>query len=175
MVFQGTVLGPPFWNLFFASCRHAVNIHSYTEVVFADDLNCYRKYHADVSDACIFKDLHKCQNSVHDWGKVQQVQFESTKESLHVLCSKQPMGDAFKILGIKFDTKLIMYEAVVGIVAETSSRLKMLLRVRPFYNVSALVNLYKCHVLSFIESGPPAYYHAAPSILKLMRFKTNFS
>ena len=126
------------------------------------------KYHADVSNACIFKDLHKCQNSVHDWGKVQQVQFESTKESLHVLCSKQPMGDAFKILGIKFDTKLIMYEAVVGIVAETGSRLKMLLRVRPFYSVSALVNLYKCHVLSFIESGTPAYYHSAPSILKLI-------
>ena len=136
--------------------------------MFADDLNCYRKYHVDASNRSILKDLHKCQSSVHDWGKIHQVQFESTKESLHVLCSKQPMGNAFKILGIKFDTKSIMYDAVVGIVGEAGSRLKMLLRVRPFYSVVALVTLYKCHVLSFIESGTPAYYHAAPSILKLV-------
>ena len=30
------------------------------------------------------------------------------------------------------------------------------------------MTLYKCHVLSFIESGTPAYYHAAPNILKLI-------
>ena len=168
MVFQGTFLGPPLWNLFFASCRHAVNVHQFIEVVFADDLNCYRKYHADASNVSIFKDLSSSQHSVHDWGKTQQVQFESTKESLHVLCSKQPQGDAFKILGIKFDTKLIMYDAVVGIVAEAGSRLKMLLRVRPFYIVRALVNLYECHVLSVIESGTPTFYHATPTILKLL-------
>ena len=43
MVYQGTALGPPLWNLFFASSRHAVNAHDFTEVVFADDLNSYRK------------------------------------------------------------------------------------------------------------------------------------
>ena len=168
MVFQGTVLGPPLWNLFVASCRHAVNVHLFTEVVFADDLNSYRKYHSDANHASIFRDLKKCQKSVHEWGKRHQVEFESTKESLHVLCSKQPRGDAFRILGIKFDTKLSMYDAVVSIVGETGSRLKMIHRVRPFYNVSALINLYKCHVLSFIESGTPAYYHATSSILKLV-------
>ena len=168
MVFQGTVLGPPLWNLFVASCRHAVNAHLFTEVVFADDLNSYRKYHSDASHATIFQDLTKCQKSVHEWGKCHQVEFEPSKESLHVLCSKQPKGDAFKILGIKFDTKLSMYDAVVSIVAETGSRLKMIYRVRPFYSVSALINLYKCHVLSFIESGSAAYYHATPSILKLI-------
>ena len=29
-------------------------------------------------------------------------------------------------------------------------------------------DLYKRHVLSFIESGTPAFYHATPSILKLL-------
>ena len=61
-----------------------------------------------------------------------------------------------------------MYDAVVGIVVEAGSKLKMLLRVGSFYSVSALINLYRCHVLSFIESGTPAFYHAAPSILKLL-------
>ena len=61
-----------------------------------------------------------------------------------------------------------MYKAVVCIVAEAGSRIKMLLRVRPFYSNRELISLYKCHVLSFLESGTPAYYHAAPSILKLV-------
>ena len=33
---------------------------------------------------------------------------------------------------------------------------------------SDLVCLYKCHVLLFIGSGMPAYYHATSSILKLL-------
>ena len=61
-----------------------------------------------------------------------------------------------------------MYEAVVRIAAESGARLKMLLRARAFYSVSDLMCLYKCHVLPFIESGTPAYYHATISILKLL-------
>ena len=61
-----------------------------------------------------------------------------------------------------------MYEAVANIVGECGSRLKMLMRVRPFYSIRALIGLYKCHILLFIESGTPAYYHAAPSILNMI-------
>ena len=39
MVFQGTVLGPDLWNLFFEDAREALNECSYKEAVFADDLN----------------------------------------------------------------------------------------------------------------------------------------
>ena len=77
-------------------------------------------------------------------------------------------GDPFKILGIHFDTKLVMYDAVVIVAVESGARLKMLLRARPFYCQSDLVCLYKCHVLLFIESGTPAYYHASSVILKLL-------
>ena len=61
-----------------------------------------------------------------------------------------------------------MYDANIVIVAETRTRLRMLMRVRPFYSVSAIFTLYTCRVLSFIESGTPAYYHAVPSILRLI-------
>lgn len=69
------------WNIFFASCCHAVRAHHFDEVVFADDLNCYRKYHVDVSNVCVNKDLKSCQSSLHDWGRSYLVEFESTKES----------------------------------------------------------------------------------------------
>ena len=61
-----------------------------------------------------------------------------------------------------------MYEAVVIIAAEAGSRLKNLLRVRSFYCTAHLVSLYKCHILPYIESGAPAFFHAAPNILKML-------
>ena len=42
MVYQGTVLGPTLWNLFFEDARAAINEVFFTEYVFADDLNAFR-------------------------------------------------------------------------------------------------------------------------------------
>ena len=38
-VFQGTVLGPPLWNMFYADAALATQLLSFVEVVFADDYN----------------------------------------------------------------------------------------------------------------------------------------
>ena len=133
MVSQGTVRGPPLWNIFLESSRYCVNGCAFQEVVFADDMNCYHEYPDFKNHDAIFQDLHSCQNALHEWGLHHQVIFEKTKESLHILCRKQPKGDPFKILGIHFDTKLVMYDAVVIVAAESGARLKMLLRARPFY------------------------------------------
>ena len=43
MVFQGTVLGPALWNIFYADCSRPVQKQGYTESIFADDLNCWKK------------------------------------------------------------------------------------------------------------------------------------
>ena len=39
-VFQGTVLGPPLWNLFYADACRATRKYFFTETIFADDYNC---------------------------------------------------------------------------------------------------------------------------------------
>ena len=36
-VFQGTVLGPPLWNVFYADARFSVRELGFVETVFADD------------------------------------------------------------------------------------------------------------------------------------------
>ena len=41
MVFQGTVWGPTFCNLFYADAEKPVKEAGFTEVVFADDLNAF--------------------------------------------------------------------------------------------------------------------------------------
>jgi hypothetical protein len=43
MVYQGTVTGPSLWNFFFEDARHAINETFFTEIVYADDLNAYRR------------------------------------------------------------------------------------------------------------------------------------
>ena len=42
MAFQGTVWGPPLWDVFYADARHAIQAAGLEVVVYADDLNAYR-------------------------------------------------------------------------------------------------------------------------------------
>ena len=44
MVFQGTVWGPMLWNIFYADAATAIRSTDFTEIVFADDLNAFKKY-----------------------------------------------------------------------------------------------------------------------------------
>jgi hypothetical protein len=166
MVFQGTVLGPPLWNVYYSDASDAIREHDFHETVFADDLNCFRVFDGSIGDDYIFSLVRKCQSSLHEWGAANQVLFEPTKESMHILDRVRPAGDHFKILSVVFDTKLTMHEAVYTFCTEAGWRLKTLLRTQRFYSTSSLVKMFKCHILSFIEGATPAIYHAAPSVLK---------
>jgi len=42
MVYQGTVLGPPLWNCFYADAAEVAALLSLLAKIFADDLNCFR-------------------------------------------------------------------------------------------------------------------------------------
>ena len=42
MVYQGTVLGPQLWNLYFEDAANAIQEFLFEEVVLADDLNAYK-------------------------------------------------------------------------------------------------------------------------------------
>ena len=55
MVFQGTVLGPILWNIFYSDVRLPVRKRHFTETIFADDLNCFKKYARTIGDNYIMK------------------------------------------------------------------------------------------------------------------------
>ena len=63
------------------------------------------------------------------------------------------------MLGITFDTKLVMDNAVHEIALEANWRLKSLLRCRRFFDVASMFRLYKSQVLSFIEARTAGIYH----------------
>ena len=64
-----------------------------------------------------------------------------------------------------FDTQLLMLTAAREVAMEAGWRLQILLEVRRFFSTPELFRLYNVQVLPFMESGTPALYHAAPSVL----------
>lgn len=111
------------------------------------------------------KSLEMCQHELHKWGAANQVAFDATKESQHVLSLTDPTGDGFKLLGVPFDTELSMAAAVSDLVAAAGWKLRTLLRTRRFYSDADLIGLYKAHLLSYLEYRTPAIYHATRAIL----------
>ena len=167
-VYQGTVWGPPLWNRFFESARHSINAQGFTESVFADDLNCFRAFEAGVADSDILQELQRCQSSLHFWGHTMRVSFDSSKEGLYILSPRRPLGSSFRILGVTFDTKLTMDACLHEIAGQAHNQVSILLRTRRFHSVADLLRLYKSYVLSYLESGLPAYYHAPRFFLGLL-------
>eukprot|EP00973_Karenia_brevis_P023311 3209772-Karenia_brevis.AAC.1 len=49
MVYQGTVMGPVLWNVFFEDSRHAINKLDFHEIVYADDLNADKEFQGHIS------------------------------------------------------------------------------------------------------------------------------
>ena len=47
MTFQGTVWGPPLWNLFFGDSPLAMRRCAFQEVIYADDLNAFRRFSSE--------------------------------------------------------------------------------------------------------------------------------
>ena len=106
MVFQWIMLGPLLRNLFFADAAEAPAAHGFDHVVFADDLNCFRIFDGERGDDHIFTEFRKCQKELHERDGANQVRFEQSKESLHILDRASPVGTSFKILSAVFDGKL---------------------------------------------------------------------
>ena len=65
MVFQGTVLGPSLWNLFYEDARRAIQEWMYTETVYAEDFNAYRLFSGQTENYGILTTIDKCQEELH--------------------------------------------------------------------------------------------------------------
>eukprot|EP00959_Pyramimonas_sp_CCMP1952_P108688 2272629-Pyramimonas_sp.AAC.1 len=107
--------------------------------MFADDLNAWRAVSTSVSDVDVFSSLRRCRAFFHAWGRANRVQFDADMESSHILSGVQPVGDDFKLLGIWFDAKLLMSNAVDSCVVECSWEMQRLLRARRFHTDAELI------------------------------------
>ena len=165
MVFQGTVLGPALWNLFYEDVRRACSKCGFEESIFADDLDAFKVLPSSTDNAQCIQEAETCQTEVHAWGRSNGVAFEPSKESLQVLSKHDPCGAGFVKLGVNFDVKLCMQGEVDDLVGQCAWRVSQLLRGGRFFSSEELVFLYKQHVLSRIEYRTAAVYHAADTVL----------
>ena len=121
-VFQGTVLGPPLWNLFFADAKFALDKDGFLTTVFADDLNTWKSYKLDHDSEDLYhealSDLRGAQTELHSWGRANQVRFDPSKESFHVLHRTHGHGEDFNILGCVYDSKLLMHTGARRVATE---------------------------------------------------------
>ena len=138
---------------------------NFESIVYADDLNTFKYFPNFISDAIILSDLNDMQISLHSWGQMNLVNFDSFKESMHILSDHKPAWSNFRILGCIFDCKLIMHDCVHETVLSANWKMRMLLRTHRFYTSRDMINLYKAHILSYIEYRTPVLLHASHSVL----------
>ena len=80
MIFQGTVLGPPLWNVSFQDVARFIENIGFREVRFADDLSVLKKFDVHMNTDVVMGELHGAQQEVHAWGASQQMTFDASKE-----------------------------------------------------------------------------------------------
>ena len=95
MVFQGTVWGPSFRNTYFEDSRRAVNQCGFEDVVYADDLNCFKLFDRSVSNQCLLDCMVECQEALRLWSAANQVTCDPAKESMNVLSFSTSHGNTY--------------------------------------------------------------------------------
>jgi hypothetical protein len=119
--------------------------------------------------------MNNCQKELHDWEKANQVVFDPSKETKHILSLEDPSGDAFRLLGIVWDVRLTMSDAIAEVVMEANWKMQTILRTRRFYSDAELRGLFKAHLLSYLEYRTAAVYHARRDVLeRLDRVQNRF-
>ena len=168
MVFQGIVLGPILWNIFFKDAGTPISEAGYKDITYADDLNAFREYPSHMADNYILRDLQKVQHTLHSWGEANGVRFDASKESYHILSRTSPYGGKFKMLGINFDPKLSMHDAVHECVIACNWKLQSILRSKKFYTDADILITFETHILSYIEYRTVGLCHASPYDLRAL-------
>ena len=153
---------------FYADSARPVQKKTFTESIFAEDLNCFKNFARNIGNEYVLRQIQGCQKEVHAWGHANKVIFDLAKEHALILDPQHPYGEFFEILGVQFDIKLVMHAEVSRTASEASRRCHIILKLRRFYDVKALFRLFKAHVLSYIERSTPAIFHCSPSILCLL-------
>ena len=68
--------------------------------------------------------------------------FDASKEHMLIMSTANPEGESIRLLGVDFDGKLCMNEAVGVCVDEASWRLRTLLRTRRFHTDAELLHFF---------------------------------
>jgi len=165
-VYQGTVLGPPLWNAFFADVAVPASSTGGSESKFADDLNVFKEFPQSMGPAQVQTDLEKCKDRTHKWGRKNRVTFDAQKEHIVILHPSRGLGDPFKLLGLLMDADLRMHSAIDQLLGKVRPKVTAILRTRAYYSVPDLINQFKTQIWGLMEAHSGGLFHAATSLLQ---------
>ena len=115
---------------FYEDATLALQVCEFQYIVFANDLNAYRAFPMATPTAVLIAEAKTCQNELHKWGRANQVQFDPGKESIHVVSHHAPAGNNLKILGVDFDCRLVMGDAIHGLTSKMRWRIRSILNAQ---------------------------------------------
>ena len=72
--------------------------------------------------------MTRCHQELHKRGKANQVTFDPSQESMHILALHGGQGSNFRLLGVPFDHALSMKDAVLEMVGEATWKMVAILR-----------------------------------------------
>ena len=165
-VFQGTVLGPPLWNIFFNDVVIPAGSTGGDPNLFADDLNVFQKFDRLDDNDAIKLEMDRCRAEVHSWGKRNRVSFDASKEHVTILHPMHGEGDPVKLLGCLLDCKLLMNHGIENILSRMRPKVRAILRLRGHYSTKDFLNQFKTHVWGLVEYQNGAIFHASAHLLK---------
>ena len=165
-VFQGTVLGPPLWNTFFADVSIPASSCGGDEAMFADDLNVFQKVPRHTPLEECMATMEKCKGRVHQWGRVNRVSFDAAKEHMMVLHPSEAFGETFKFLGCLVDVDMRMHSVVEQVLSKIRPKITAILRTRAYYGIPDLIFQFKIQFRVLIDINMARYFHATVSFLE---------
>ena len=164
-VFQGTVLGPTLWNVFFGDVAMPAKSQGGDEAIFADDLNVFHEFDKRASHEEVMQTLAKCRKNFHRWGRANRVLFDAKKEHLLIIHPTMGSGEPIKVLGCLTDVKLTMDKAIDEILSRIKPKVTALLRTRAYYSERALIAQFKTHIWEIVKKDNRGIFHASLSLL----------
>ena len=87
----------------------------------------------------VLEQLARVQKEIHKWGSANGVTFEGSKESFHVVSRNHHHGESFRVLGVTFNTQLIMSNAIGECAQECHWQLTAILRARRYFSLRDLI------------------------------------
>ena len=112
----------------------AISGCSLEAISYADDYNAFPLFPRHVSNDSVQESLLECQASLHDWGRANRVTFDAGKDETMIISTVSADGGPVKLLGIKFDNKLIMNTAAHKCATSAALKTKSLLRAHRYYS-----------------------------------------
>ena len=178
---QGSVLGPPLFNIYVRNLIRTVKKAGFSMHGYADDHQVFRAFHIDFQYNAIRDDIPKCLNVISTWMKNSFLKLNGDKSQLIVFAPRSladkvviervplntyayiPISTEVVNLGVRFDSQLTFSSHIGSIISQSYRLIRNLASVRKYLSCTHMKTLVNAIIVSRIDNcnsllyGLPVY------------------